>query len=280
MRVLVTRPLEDAKETARLLEAMGHEAVIAPLLEIRFHDGPLISLEGVQAILATSANGVRALARRTSERSLPVFCAGPQTAEAAREAGFTEIKSADGDAKALAACVTQWASPGVGLLLHAAGQEAEGKLRSDLTRAGFSVRRETLYEAAALAQLPDAAIEVLRTSNLDTALFSRRAVRRFFVNASSMRASPRKRLRSLPAASARTQPMRFFYPFEKFILPNSRTSRRCWIVFGKNRFDLGFISNISTGGCKTTQFFANISALEPLFAPPPAARVGLEANGR
>jgi uroporphyrinogen-III synthase len=171
MRVLVTRPLEDAKETARLLEAMGYEAVIAPLLEIRFHDGPPISFEGVQAILATSANGVRALARRTSERSLPVFCVGPQTAEAARDAGFTEIKSADGDAKALAACVTQWASPGAGLLLHATGQEAEGKLESDLTRAGFSVRRETLYEAAALAQLPDAAIEALRTSNLDMALF-------------------------------------------------------------------------------------------------------------
>ncbi|HSZ73389.1 MAG TPA: uroporphyrinogen-III synthase [Rhizomicrobium sp.] len=171
MRVLVTRPLEDAKETARLLEAMGHEGIIAPLLEIRFHDGLPVSLEGVQAILATSANGVRALARRTNERSVPVFCVGPQTAEAAKAASFAHIKSAGGDVKALAEAISQWASPDAGALLHAAGQETEGKLESDLARAGFSVRRETLYEAVASVQLPEAVINALGTSNLDAMFF-------------------------------------------------------------------------------------------------------------
>ena len=96
---------------------MGHDAIIAPLLEIRFHNRPPVSLDGVQAILATSANGVRALARRTSDRSLLVFCVGPQTAEAAKALGFAHVKNADGDAKALAAAVTQWASPDAGVLL-------------------------------------------------------------------------------------------------------------------------------------------------------------------
>ena len=65
MRVLVTRPIEDAGETEALLKARGHKAVIAPMLNIVFHDGPPIELAGVQAILVTSANGVRALSRRT-----------------------------------------------------------------------------------------------------------------------------------------------------------------------------------------------------------------------
>ncbi len=70
-----------------------------PLLSVRFHDGPPLALDGAQAILATSANGVRALARRSRARDLPVFAVGPQTAEAAREAGFANVKSADGDAE-------------------------------------------------------------------------------------------------------------------------------------------------------------------------------------
>jgi uroporphyrinogen-III synthase len=171
MRVLVTRPLLDAPETVRLLEAMGHSALIAPLLEIRFFDGPPLSLDGVQAVLATSANGVRAFARRTDERALPIFAVGTQTAEAAKAAGFANVRSADGDADALAKAVAQWAAPDAGTLLHAAGKEAEGKLEPDLKHAGFSVRRETLYEAVAATELPAETADALKASTLDAVLF-------------------------------------------------------------------------------------------------------------
>ena len=36
MRVLVTRPDDDAEETAAKLIALGHEPIVAPLLEIKF----------------------------------------------------------------------------------------------------------------------------------------------------------------------------------------------------------------------------------------------------
>ena len=67
MRVLVTRPAEDAEETAAELVARGHEPVIAPLVDIRFVEGPPLELDSVQAVLATSRNGVRALSLRTGE---------------------------------------------------------------------------------------------------------------------------------------------------------------------------------------------------------------------
>lgn len=171
MRVLVMRPLEDAQETARLLEAMGHSALIAPLLEIRYFDGPPLSLDGVQAVLATSANGARAIARRADERAIPVFAVGAQTAEAARAAGFANVRSADGDADALVSAIQQWAAPEAGVLLHAAGKESDGKFEADLKRAGFSVRRETLYEAITADPLPVEIAEALKASSLDAALF-------------------------------------------------------------------------------------------------------------
>jgi len=61
MRVLITRALDDAEESARLLVLRGHQGLVAPLLTVRFFDGPDVALDDVQAILATSANGVRAL---------------------------------------------------------------------------------------------------------------------------------------------------------------------------------------------------------------------------
>src|SRR5262245_999401 len=79
MHVLVTRPLEDGAEIAARLAEMGHRALLAPLLTPHFPDGPQPEFQDVQAVLVTSANGVRALIRRTARRDLPIFAVGPQT---------------------------------------------------------------------------------------------------------------------------------------------------------------------------------------------------------
>ncbi len=170
MRVLLTRPLEDSAATARDLAARGHAAVIAPLLDIQFREGPALSRNGVQAVLATSANGVRALARRTDARDIAVFAVGPQTAEAARAAGFATVRSAAGDGAALARAVRGWADPAAGALLHACGARTAGALAAALSVQGYDVRSEVLYEAVAAGRLPEAAAEALRGGALDAVM--------------------------------------------------------------------------------------------------------------
>jgi uroporphyrinogen-III synthase len=178
MRVLVTRPLDDANETAALLRARGHEPVVAPLLEVHYHDGHPLHLNGIQGLLATSANGVRAFARRTSRRDFPVFAVGSQTAQAARDAGFDTVHNADGNANTLAQTVQATARPLDGPLLHAAGAEAEGRLAAALTVAGFTVRTEVLYDVPSVADLPPAARDAFPT--LDAVLiFSARSAQAF-----------------------------------------------------------------------------------------------------
>jgi uroporphyrinogen-III synthase len=154
MRVLVTRPREDAETTAAKLTALGHEAIIAPLMDIRFHDGGEIALDGVQAILATSANGARAIARRSARRDIPLFAVGRQTAQAARDAGFATVRSADGDGAALAQATLGWARPDGGTLVHAAGAQTKGDLTASLAAQGFNVWTEILYEAVPATALP------------------------------------------------------------------------------------------------------------------------------
>jgi len=174
MRILVTRPLEDGKEIAARLAERGHQALLAPLLEPRFSDGPPLEeggeLEQVQALLASSANGIRAFIRRSARRDLPVFAVGPQTAQEARDAGFTDVRSADGDAKALAEATRRWATP-EGVLLHVCADDAPGVLADSLTAGGFSVRRCVLYTIDPARHLPPEAETALRQEALDAVMF-------------------------------------------------------------------------------------------------------------
>jgi uroporphyrinogen-III synthase len=180
MHVLVTRPLEDGEEIAARLAAMGHRALLAPLLTPYFLEGPEPDFRDVQAILVTSANGIRALIRRTARRDLPIFAVGPQTAQEAEQAGFTDIKNADGDARALAEATARWATPDKGVLLHVCGEEAPGTLAAALTGRGFLVRRAILYRVDAATALPPLAEQALRDGALDAAqFFSPRSARVF-----------------------------------------------------------------------------------------------------
>jgi len=171
MRILVTRPKDDAEATAAKLSALGHTALIAPMLEIRYRAGPETALERVQAILATSSNGVYALARRTPRRDVPLFAVGSQTANAAKSVGFKTVKSADGDAAALAKATAEWANPSAGVLVHAAGADTKGDLAGTLMSRGFDVRVDVLYEAVASVELPPVAREALEAGAIDGVLF-------------------------------------------------------------------------------------------------------------
>lgn len=173
LRVLLTRPRPDAEPFAELLNAHGHEAVIAPLLTIapvaEAHDR--LHLAGVQAVLFTSANGVRAFAAATPRRDLRVLAVGPASAAAARGEGFAQVESADGDVEALAALAVARLRPDDGALLHAAGTVTAGDLQGRLAAAGFDVRRVQLYEARTVEGLPETLGTALSRGDLDAAAF-------------------------------------------------------------------------------------------------------------
>jgi uroporphyrinogen-III synthase len=180
MRLLVTRPHDDAESLAQVLRARGHEAVLAPMMDVRYQSGPPLPLEGVQAVLATSANGVRAFAMRNPERDRTLYAVGPQTAEAARSAGFPIVINAEGDSAALVETVAREADPGKGMLLHAAGAETAGRLRQALQGRGFTVETVVLYDAVPVNILPHNAAEGLKSGSLDgVLLFSPRSAKIF-----------------------------------------------------------------------------------------------------
>ena len=171
LRALVTRPRHEAATLAALLAERGIDAVIEPMIDIVNRTTSLPDCSGVRAILCTSANGVRALARASGERGVPVFAVGDATARAALAAGFDRVESAGGDVEDLARLMTTRLRPAEGRLLHVAGSEVAGDLAGRLGAAGFVVDRAVLYEARGATTLTPETAELIERGEIDLALF-------------------------------------------------------------------------------------------------------------
>lgn len=142
MRVWVTRSQPGAAATAGRLTDLGHEPLIAPLLEVR-----QIAVEpdpsGVSAVVFTSANAIRPF--EPGFRDLPVFAVGEATAQAALKAGFTEVHAGAGDVAALGAVIAAALPPGA-LVLHPCAVERAGDLETPLAEAGIRLWAAPVYE--------------------------------------------------------------------------------------------------------------------------------------
>lgn len=173
MRVLVTRAAVDAPRTVEALAARGHDAVRAPVTEVRA-TGAAVPWARADALAATSHHAFAALDANV-DRSLPVFAVGRRTAEAARAAGFRDLRVGTGDAAGLATLL-HLTLPRPARLLYLAGRHRKPDLEAALDAAGCAVEVAETYAAEAVERWPDAVLDALRGGRVDAALhFSRRS---------------------------------------------------------------------------------------------------------
>ncbi|MFC7048073.1 uroporphyrinogen-III synthase [Emcibacter nanhaiensis] len=182
MRFLLTRPLHDSRILAHLLEARDHEAVIEPMMEVRCRPfEPPTDPTSYQAVIFTSANGVRAFRHHFPDSILPVYAVGPATATAAREAGFSDITSGSRDVEKLAQLIAN--DPELDNsrpVLHVAGTHVAGELKKLLQKVGIELERWVLYEAEKVNQLSGTTLEMLDQGKIDAIpFFSPRTARIF-----------------------------------------------------------------------------------------------------
>lgn len=201
-RIWITRAQPGADVTAERVRALGHDAVVSPLLAVSVLSDVAIDLHGVVALAFTSANGVRAFADASGERGLKVFAVGAATASAARAAGFKSVLSADGDVEALADGIVARRNELRGAVLHPGAAELAGDLCGALERQGVAARRLTLYETAPVDLTP-AEAEALGRSDV-VLLHSPRAAE---VLAKVLKAHPAPHLRALGLSKAVVAPL-------------------------------------------------------------------------
>lgn len=186
MRLLVTRPEPDAERTAERLRALGHDVVLVPVLRVQavdlsFGPGPF------GALVVTSRNAVRALAtnaRRGELAGRPVFAVGARSAGAAREAGFSEVISADGDVDDLIGLIAARFAGNGAPILYLAGEDRAGDLAGGLAAHGIAVETAIAYRAVPDEGFPARLVAGLAGGPLDAVLhYSRRSAEAFLAGA-------------------------------------------------------------------------------------------------
>ena len=182
--VLITRPEPGAGETAARIAAMGLRPIVAPFLVVQATPLRLPPPARIAAVLMASGNAAPCFP--ATWHHVPVLTVGGATAGRARDAGFTEATSAEGDAAALTALARQRLHPRDGALLLAAGEGQSLALAAALRRDRFRVIRRVVYAArpardlpmAARAALDDPATRAVLFFSAETARHFMRLVRR------------------------------------------------------------------------------------------------------
>lgn len=213
----MTRAEPGAGRTAARLRALGFEPLVAPLIATRPLPGPPPDLSGVGALAFTSRAGVTAFVERAGaavpDRSafdppafaLPVFAVGDATAQAARAAGFRDVRSAAGAGRDLLALIERDGPPGV--VLHPGAREPAFDLVPALVAAGRPARALALYETAPAAALPPPAAAALAQGRIDAVLIHSPAAARALAglvpgDPAAARSTPRIVLAALSAECA------------------------------------------------------------------------------
>lgn len=138
-RVLVTRPEPGATRTAARLQAMGHAPVVVPLTKIATLRQERPGME-FGAVAASSANALRhafpGLVRLLAAK--PLYAVGAETANAAREAGFADVRTGEGTAESLARLVAAETEPGA-RVAYLCGRIRRDVFEADLNAEGIEV---------------------------------------------------------------------------------------------------------------------------------------------
>lgn len=163
--LLLTRPEPASRRFAgQARAALGADlpVVIAPLMATRFLEPELpaaVSDGAPVRLVLTSETGVAAFCRLSARRDMPVWCVGPRSAEAARQAGFADVLDGGGDAAILARQIAAEGADGPPLI-HVRGRDVAGSLAQILGAAGIRLAEIIAYAQDA-QPLDDAARSLL-----------------------------------------------------------------------------------------------------------------------
>ena len=171
-QVLTTRSIGDAESDTALLKERGVEAIAAPMLEFKPLDLELPDASGFDAVVLTSRNAA-SVPGLDPFHSLKCYCVGGATAQAAKDAGFTDVETGPGDAEGLASYIDKLRPD---RLLWASGIDTATDLKRELAPLGVEVERVNTYEMALVDDLPPGAESGIRNGDVGAVLvYSARA---------------------------------------------------------------------------------------------------------
>jgi uroporphyrinogen-III synthase len=190
--VLVLRPKVQGARTARALARLGHEAVLAPLLEVTpIEEARLPSARSgtpYAAVIAASPHAFTLLDAENRARlaALPAMLVGARTARAAAKAGLRALRPVHRTARALAAALPDHAPQG--RLLYLTGRDRRPEIEHALRQEKRAFDIVEIYAATIQPSLPLDAAAALRRREIDAVLhYSARSAKAYVTVAKAHR---------------------------------------------------------------------------------------------
>ncbi|WP_339048401.1 uroporphyrinogen-III synthase [Candidatus Mesenet endosymbiont of Phosphuga atrata] len=168
MALLLTRPLLDSKKTKSILEKYGYKVHIEPMFKIKYLETKLA--QDFDVIVSTSSNSIRALSKISQKRNYPIITVGNSTMKIAKELGFANVASANGNVSDLILYIKEHYSQEL-KFLYVRGKEISFNFKKVLTEKGFTVEETILYESISRKKLTEKCKKFLLTNLIREAPF-------------------------------------------------------------------------------------------------------------
>ena len=165
MHILITRPQDDAADLKASIEALGCRVSLAPLIRIDLQVIPERALDGLGALVATSRNGLKALAQSPAlphAKQRTLYAVGAATAELGRQIGFETVIAGPGTATGLVPLIAGDRLAMAGGVGHLAGDHIAFDLTAALREHGITCRTILAYRSVAAETLaPEVAADIV-----------------------------------------------------------------------------------------------------------------------
>ena len=164
MHILLTRPLDDSKDLIMRFKFLGHQVSHLPVINIEKKDYDEPNFDEFKGIIFTSSNAIKNLNISKINKGIFCFCVGNATEKIAKEKGFQNIYTAEGNVSNLKEIILQNFDPKKGNLIYISGEIISNQLDKELKSEGYSVKRLINYSVISNNKLSDEFIEQLKTS--------------------------------------------------------------------------------------------------------------------
>ncbi|MCP4933261.1 MAG: uroporphyrinogen-III synthase [bacterium] len=171
MRYLITRPRQDAIDMASLLEDLGHHAIISPVMQVNCLRPTLPHAAFLHGLVITSRNALRCLEKIADLQEyhhLPFFAVGDNSAQQARDFGFTKINQGAGRARDLVPVIKEvFVGTQRPKIYHPTGIKKAFDLAPPLAQTGIRLVEQIIYETSPANNLAHDAIDAITSNKLD-----------------------------------------------------------------------------------------------------------------
>ena len=148
MHILFTRPLADCSDIILKFKSLGHQVSHLPLLNIEKMNYEEINFSDYGGIIFTSANAVKFLDLKKLDKNIICFCVGDLTEKKARNFGFQNTISAEGNVLNLKELILQNYKFKNEPLLYISGEIISADLDQQLINEGYIVKRIINYRVS------------------------------------------------------------------------------------------------------------------------------------